>query len=102
MFQMPNKGLYTSAVSDNIPDGYSPMCLNVRFRYNQIVKTPGRSSSQVAGSNIIDWCHYTSAMGYEGWGALEYSPSGVLNNYFGPLNFDANGGPGNNVQAPIG
>lgn len=62
--QVPTKGLYTSAVSDALTPDYSPWCQNVRFRFGQILKAPGRSIVlQTQPKTVMDFALHTDISG---------------------------------------
>jgi len=61
---IPMKGLYTSAVSDAIPPDYTPWCENVRFRFGNVQRAPGRSLPlQALPRDIMDYATLTDKIG---------------------------------------
>ena len=62
---IPMKGLYTSAVSDLLTPEYTPWCKNVRFRFGNVQRAPGRSKvmQTLALRNIMDFNTFTDAEG---------------------------------------
>ena len=73
--QVPLKGLYTSMVSDAIEPVNTPWCQNVRFRFGQVLKCPGRSValSDRSPRYIMDFAQYTDAGGVKSVLSLEAS-----------------------------
>jgi len=69
------KGLYTAAVADAVPPDYSPWCQNVRFRFGQVLRCPGRSVSldNKGTKYIIDFALHTDAAGNKSAFAIEAS-----------------------------
>lgn len=62
--QVPTKGLYTSVVADALTPDYSPWCQNVRFRFGEILKAPGRSAViNTSTKNIMDFALHTDIAG---------------------------------------
>ena len=63
--QLPTRGLYTSAVADSLDPSYTPWCQNVRFRFGQILRAPGRSRPLFtrSGSTIMDFATLVDATG---------------------------------------
>jgi hypothetical protein len=62
------RSLYTSAVADTLGPEMSPWCQNVRFRYGQINRAPGRSvplQYYVFPHSILDFAVHTDAKGVE-------------------------------------
>lgn len=59
------KGLYTSAMSDLITPEYTPACLNVRFRFGNVQRAPGRSLVMQTFStrDIMDFDTFTDTAG---------------------------------------
>lgn len=75
------KGLYTSNVSDTLPPEYSPWCQNIRFRFGQIVRAPGRSIVlDTQAQTILDYFIFVNATGTVAFGALEAQP-GTVNSW---------------------
>ena len=61
---IPMKGLYTSAVSDALTPEYTPWCQNVRFRFGNVQRAPGRSLvMQTLPRDIMDFAVITSSVG---------------------------------------
>jgi len=62
--QVPTKGLYTSAVADSLGPEMSPWCQNVRFRFGEVMKCPGRSAVlQTRAKVIMDFAQHTDVFG---------------------------------------
>src|SRR5215467_3314337 len=74
-YPVPTKGLYTSAVADSLDNSMTPWCQNVRFRYGQVLKCPGRTVPlDNAGARwIMDFAQYTDAAGVKSVLSLEAS-----------------------------
>lgn len=72
---VPIKGLYTSAVADSLGPEYTPWCQNVRFRFGQILKCPGRSVplQSRAPKWLMDFARHTDAAGVQTIFGLEAS-----------------------------
>jgi len=84
----PTQGLYTAALPDTLGPEMSPWCQNVRFRFGQVMRTPGRSVVLDTRVNtLLDFFHYTNAIGNEGYGSLEATGG---NNAFAPYNAGTN------------
>jgi hypothetical protein len=74
------RSLYTSAVADTLGPEMSPWCQNVRFRYGQINRAPGRSvilQANVFPDVFMDFAVHNSANGEEtvfglGWDSTNY------------------------------
>jgi hypothetical protein len=77
--QIPIKGLYTSAVADSLGPEYAPWCQNVRFRFGQIQKCPGRSvmlANRGASDYLLDFATHTDITGNKTIFSLEQAASG--------------------------
>jgi len=69
---IPMKGLYTSAVADMIGPEYTPWCQNVRFRFGNVLRPPGRSRVMqvIATRSLMDFNTQTDATGEKSLMAL--------------------------------
>jgi hypothetical protein len=78
---VPTKGLYTSAVADSIGPEITPWCQNVRFRFGQVSRSPGRSvvlHADVFVGPFIDFLVHVNAAGTEtefamGWTGSQHA-----------------------------
>jgi hypothetical protein len=63
--QAPSKGLYVSSMSDMIPPEYTPWCQNVRFRFGEVLRAPGRSIvlDSHPTKSILDFAIHTDSTG---------------------------------------
>jgi hypothetical protein len=75
------RSLYTSAVADTLGPEMSPWCQNVRFRFGQVNRAPGRSAIlqvNVFADVFMDFAVHTDAKGSEtvfglGWTGTQHA-----------------------------
>jgi hypothetical protein len=86
-FPVATKGLYTSAASDGLGPDVSPWCQNIRFRFGEIMRTPGRSIVlDTQAQPILDFFSYASSTGSNGLGSLEAAGANNWMASFDPVN----------------
>jgi hypothetical protein len=69
------KGLYISAMSDLLTPEYTPACMNVRFRFGNVQRAPGRSLKMqtLSTQSFMDFATFTNVTGAKTMVALTAS-----------------------------